>query len=405
MRDIFVVMKFTILDMLRRKSYIISTIVILLLIVVGFNIPKIISNVSSDNNKERILIIDEENIFANNLSILDSLGLNYEFSYDNLEEEKIKEQIDNDTIDSALIISKDDNMINMRYLVENVLFIDSIPEDLIDSLSTIYTKMQINKLNLTKEEEESLMPHFNYNIEQVSQEVNGNVIVMMLLSIVLFYAVYFCAYQISSSITTEKTSKIIETLVTSTSPKNIVLGKTIGIGITGLLQMVLILLTAVISAKCFLAPNLLSMLVDIKSINLSLGIFIIIYFLLGYFTYALLYALTGSTVAKPEDVQSANTPVAIITVLGFYLAYFTMMDPLSELGKFTALFPISSPFCMPFCIMMGIASPKDIILSLTILVITILIIAKLAIKIYSNAILNYGSKMSLGEIFRMSKNK
>ena len=69
------------------------------------------------------------------------------------------------------------------------------------------------------------------------QEVQGNPFVIMLISLVLFYAIYFCAYQVSSSITTEKTSKIIETLVTSTTPRTIVLGKTIGIGIVGILVL------------------------------------------------------------------------------------------------------------------------------------------------------------------------
>lgn len=76
---------------------------------------------------------------------------------------------------------------------------------------------------------------------------------MMAMSIVLFYAIYFSAYQVSSSIITEKTSKIMETLVTSTSPRTIVLGKTLGIGIVGLLQMILIVGTALLSAKAFRA--------------------------------------------------------------------------------------------------------------------------------------------------------
>lgn len=146
---------------------------------------------------------------------------------------------------------------------------------------------------------------------------------MMLMSLVLFYAIYFCAYQVSSSITTEKTSKIMETLVTSTTPRTIVLGKTIGIGIVGLLQMVLIVGTALISAKSFLEPELLEAALDMSNITPYLGIITIVYFVLGYLAYALLYALTGSTVSKPEDIQSANTPVAILAVVGFYLSYFT----------------------------------------------------------------------------------
>ena len=225
------------------------------------------------------------------------------------------------------------------------------------------------------------------------------------MSIVLFYAIYFCAYQVSSSITTEKTSKIIETLVTSTSPSSIVIGKTIGIGIVGLVQLVLIITTAVVSCNLFLDPELLSMLVDIKSITISLGIVTILYFILGYFAYALLYALTGSTVSKPEDIQSANTPVAIIVVICFYLSYFTMMNPTSELNSFASLFPLSSPFCMPFRVMMGLAGFKDVLLSIIILLITIILIANITIKIYSNAILNYGSKMSLKDIIKIYKQK
>lgn len=142
-----------------------------------------------------------------------------------------------------------------------------------------------------------------------------------------------------------------------------------------------------------------------SSITLYLGIITIVYFILGYAEYSLLYALTGSTVSKPEDIQSANTPVAILAVIGFYLSYFTMMNPTSELNLFAAIFPVSSPFCMPFRIMMGLASGTEVAISIAILIVTIFIIAKVAIKIYSNAILNYGTKMSLKDILNMYKEK
>ena len=82
-----------------------------------------------------------------------------------------------------------------------------------------------------------------------------------------------------------------------------------------------------------------------------------------------------------------------------------MMNPTSELNVFASLFPISSPFCMPFRVMMGLASVTDVIISVAILVVTILIIAQVAIKIYSNAILNYGTKMSLKDIVKIYKDK
>ena len=82
-----------------------------------------------------------------------------------------------------------------------------------------------------------------------------------------------------------------------------------------------------------------------------------------------------------------------------------MMNPTSNLNVFASMFPISSPFCMPFRIMMGVASVTDVVISLAILVVTILIVANVAIKIYSNAILNYGTKMSLGDMIRIYKDK
>ena len=406
MKDIITVMKFTIKDMLNRKSFIISTLIILVLIVVGFNIPNIIKRFSGDTGNDKILVVDNENVFEGNLELLNEMYSDYDFEIATASFEEIKTKIENNEITEALIVEKHDNTVKIRYIVENTNMMEDVPETVINSMNSLYSNMQISKLGLTQEELQSITPNFEFVLEQTKEEkATGNVLVMMLMSIVLFYAIYFCAYQVSSSITTEKTSKIMETLVTSTSPKTIVLGKTIGIGIVGLVQMILIVGTALISAKSFIDPELLNSVLDMSNITAYLGVIAIVYFILGYLAYALLYALTGSTVSKPEDIQSANQPVAILAVIGFYLAYFTMMNPTSELNLFASLFPLSSPFCMPFRIMMGLASGKDVVLSILILLVTILVIAKIAIKIYSSAILNYGSRMSFRDVVRMYKEK
>ncbi len=412
MRDLRTVIAFTIKDMAKRRSFIVSTLIILILIVVGFNIPNIISAVTDDgesSGKEKILIVDSTNLFEGTLQSLNQMDLGYTFQIANndISFDDIKTRIEDKDINEAVVIEqKDDGTYKLRYIVKNMTQVASVPEDLINAINTVYTNLQISKLGLTQEQIASLTPNFEFTIEQTEeQEVSGNIGVIMLLSIVLFYAIYFCAYQVSSSITTEKTSKIMETLVTSTSPKTIVLGKTIGIGIVGLIQICIIVATALISAKVFLEPELLDAVLDMTKFTPYLAIITIVYFILGYFAYALLYALTGSTVSKPEDIQSANTPVAILAVIGFYLSYFTMMNPTSELNQFAAIFPISSPFCMPFRIMMGIASTSEIILSIIVLIITGMIIAKVAIRIYSNAILNYGTKMTFKDIVKVYRDK
>ena len=416
MKDLKTVTIFTMKEMLKRKSFIVTTIIILLLIVVGFNIPNIFRFFSNDNNGQnaggkQLLIVDSENIFEGTLDALNSMDLGYQVQTSNekLTFEDVKSKIEGEEISEAIIIEKSTEKVNayqLRYIVKNIATISSVPEDLINAISTTYTNLQISKLGLTQEQLQSLTPNFEYHIEQTEeQEVSGNLAVIMILSLVLFYAIYFCAYQVSSSITTEKTSKIMETLVTSTSPRTIVMGKTIGIGIVGLVQVCLFVAVALISAKLFLEPGMIESVLDMSKFTPYLAIITIIYFILGYFAYALLYALTGSTVSKPEDIQSANTPVAILAVIGFYLSYFTMMNPTSNLNVFASMFPISSPFCMPFRIMMGVASVTDVVISLAILVVTILIVANVAIKIYSNAILNYGTKMSLGDMIRIYKDK
>ena len=408
MRDIFTVVKFTMKDMVKRKSFIISTLIILTFIVVGFNVPNLIKSFNGDNSGDKLLIIDSKNVFEGALENLKQMDLGYEFEITNedLKFEDVKKKIENEEIKEAIIINQENEKIKVLYIVENKTTMSEVPEGCMNALTSLYSNLRISKLGLTEQQLQSITPNFEFEIEQTEEKsASGNILVMMLMSIVLFYAIYFCAYQVSSSITTEKTSKIIETLVTSTSPKTIVLGKTIGIGLVGLAQMILIVATALISAKTFLEPGVLDSVLDMSNVTPYLGIMTAIYFILGYLAYALLYALTGSTVSKPEDIQSANSPVAILAVIGFYLSYFTMMNPTSKLNLFASLFPISSPFCMPFRIMMGLANSTDVIISIAILVVTIIIIANVAIKIYSNAILNYGTKMSIKDIVKIYKEK
>ncbi len=407
MKDILTVMKFTIKEMVKRKSFIISTLIILVFIVVGFNVPNLIKKFKgNESSTEKLLIADSEDVFDGNLDVIKSLNLDYEIEITKNSYDEIKEKIEKDEIDSAIIVEKQDNNIKMRYIVENTTMMGDVPEDIVAGMNALYMNMQISKLGLNEEQLKSITPNFEFSLEQTAEkEAKGNVLIMMLLSMVLFFAIYFCAYQVSSSITTEKTSKIMETLVTSTSPRTIVLGKTIGIGLVGLAQLIVIVGTALASAKAFLEPELLNSVLDMSNITPALGIITIVYFILGYLAYALLYALTGSTVSKPEDIQSANMPVAIISVVGFYLAYFTMMNPTSNLNAIASILPISSPFCMPLRIMMGLAEPKDIAISIGVLIITSIVIAKIAIKIYSNAILNYGSKMSFKDMIKVYRDK
>lgn len=423
MKNLFTVAGFTMKDMIKRKSFIISNVIIILMIIIGTNIPNIMNTFfnSEDMFANKILIVDKDNVFEGTLGTLNQPSnistsdlsnettINDEFIIEEnaqISFEDIKNKIEANDITAALIISKSENKVNLEYIVENAGMVTSIPENYINSLSMLYTNLQLSKLDISSQELMSLNPNFEFKLTQTDeQEVGGNVLAIMLLTLVLFFAIYFFAYQVSSSITTEKTSKIMETLVTSTTPKVIVLGKTLGIGLIGLIQTIVLVAIALISAFIFTGEEILSEIFDLSQITPFLAIITIIYFILGYTMYALMYALTGSTVSKPEDVQSANGPVAILAVVGFYLAYFTMMNPTSNLNVFASIFPLSSPFCMPFRVMMGVATTSDIVLSILLLIILSIIVAYISIKVYSQAILNYGSKLSFKDIKNMFKMK
>lgn len=406
MKNLKTVTAFTISEMVRRKSFIISTLVILIIIALAFNIPNIMKKLENDGSGEKVLIIDPENLFEGMASNLNEAGLGYEFqtTTEELNLEEIKEKIKND-VDACIKFSKQENTVKMEYIVESAAVnYGEVPQTLVATFTNLYSNLQVKKLNLSPEELSSLEPEFDVTLTETDENAaKGNIFIMMMISIVLFYAVFFCAGQVSTAITTEKTSKIIETLVTSTDSKTIVLGKTLGIGIVGLIQVILMMIVAIISAKFCMDPEILSSIFDISTITPTLFIITLIYFCLGYGLYSLFFALTGATVSKPEDVQSANGPVSFVAVIGFYLAYFSMMNPSSSVNKIAGIVPISSPFCMPLRVMMGTATTGEVITSVLVLIATTALVAMLAIKVYSSTILNTGARLSLKDAIKMAR--
>ena len=409
MRDTFIVAKYTIKEMLRRKSFIITTIIILLMIVLGFNIPNIIESFNSseeDGGVATTLVQDYDNVFGSAFNEDIKFPTNVVQKTD-LSIDELKKKVNDEEIEDALIINFDEKSktVKYEYIVKDATYISGLPSELEETLKELYQYNKISSFGLEDEKIESLYPNYETTVTAVEEEPKGNIFLMMLLSIVLFYAIYFNAFQVSSSITTEKTSKIIETIATSTSPTNIVIGKTLGTGFVGLVQLMLIVGTAYISAFSFMDKNLLNSMLDTSTLTIGFACILFAYFILGYLFYSFIYALTGSTVSKPEDVQTANQPVAIITVIGFYFAYFTLINPTSTLNSIAAIVPLSSPFCMPLRVMMGLSSTGEIITSLVVLALTSVLIAYISIRIYTNAILNYGSRLTIKDLVKMFKQR
>lgn len=409
MKELFTVAKFTIKEMVKRKAFLISNIIILLIIVIGFNIPNIMNTLKKEDTQSTntVWVIDENNVYEGTLQSLNQmeLGTKFEIKDQPTTIEEIGQKIEEGEIKEAIIIKKEQEKVKIEYVVDSI-GMGKNEEMYTQLFSNLYKNVKMSKSGLTVTQITEINEPISLEITQTKENSSGAMLfISMMLCILLFYAIYFCAYQVSSSITTEKTSKIMETLVTSTKPRTIVVGKTLGIGLVGLCQVFAIVAVALLSYKIFLPAGMLDGIFDMSKITPQFIIITLIYFLLGYTLYAFIYALTGSTVSKPEDVQSANSPVAFLAIIGFYLAYFSMMNPASEINTIASMLPISSPFSMPFRIIGNSVGIGEIFLSLAILVISIGIVANIAIKIYSSAILHYGTKLSIKDLLKMYKEK
>ena len=193
MRNLFIVMKFTMKEMVRKKAFIVSTILILLMIVIGFCIPKIIKAIKGEETKDKIIIVDSQNIFEGNLELLKQTNPeDYEISFENITFDEVKKKIEADEIEAAIILEKDSEKLKLRYVVENTRWIERVPDELITAINSMYSNIQIGKLGLTQEQLKALTPNFETSIEQTSEKEEvkeENITMMIVMSLALYLAV------------------------------------------------------------------------------------------------------------------------------------------------------------------------------------------------------------------------
>ena len=159
MRDIFIVVKFTMKDMVKRKSFIISTLIILIFIVVGFNVPNLIKSFNGDNSGNKLLIIDSKNVFEGTLENLKQMDLGYEFEITNedLKFEDVKKKIENEEIKEAIIINQENEKI--KVLEENL---EIIKENMKSNETKDYNEQEYDQSLIMYPERDSVVRIDNY---------------------------------------------------------------------------------------------------------------------------------------------------------------------------------------------------------------------------------------------------
>ena len=225
----------------------------------------------------------------------------------------------------------------------------------------------------------------------------------IVVTLIMFFAIYMYGYWVAMSVASEKTSRVMETLVVSCKPSRILIGKCLGMGALGLFQMAIFLVIAGLGLQFFMPGGLSlgGMPLSFDALNVHNALLLVVYFILGYALYALLNSVCGATVSRAEDIQAALTPVMMITLLAFYVAYFGAILPGGGALRTAATYiPFTSPFVMPFRLLNETVSAGELIGSMAILLASIAAIAALSIRLYTVSVLHYGQRLKLGQLFR-----
>lgn len=238
--------------------------------------------------------------------------------------------------------------------------------------------------------------------EKATSMINyGLVYVLMIL---FFTSSMMTGNMIAAEVTSEKSSRIMEILITSVSPLTQMFGKIIGIFLVGLLQIAVF--AAVMCANLMLPHNnviLSSVGLDLSQLNIAVLGYGLIFYILGYFLYAVLFAAVGSIVSRTEELGQAIMPITVLSLAAFYIGIFNIAAPDTIFIKVAGYIPFFSPTVMLLRIGLERASLLEIWLSLAILVASILLFGWLAAKIYRTGVLMYGKRPSFKELRKAMK--
>jgi ABC-2 type transport system permease protein len=219
------------------------------------------------------------------------------------------------------------------------------------------------------------------------------VLLFFLYMTVLFYGIF-----VMRGVIEEKQSRIVEIVVSSLKPTQLMFGKLIGIGMVGLTQISIWALSA--GLLSFFGAQVLGPGAKLPNIRISLLIYFVLFFLLGYFLYATLYAIVGAMVSSEEEAQQIQFPVTILIVVPMMIFGIVMANPNGPASVALSMVPFFAPTLMMLRI--SLVSPPlwQIALSMLIMLATTVVLLWMAARIYRVGILMYGKRPSLAELGR-----
>ncbi|MFC4403169.1 ABC transporter permease [Gracilibacillus xinjiangensis] len=404
----------TYLSKVKKKSFLITTGLFLLFILVLANITSIIDMFEGEETSESarsVAVVSEEQAIADQLK-------------ESLETDEASVQIEViASIEDGKELVKEGEYIGVLHITINE---QDLPE------ATYYTNDRMNvtaEAKLTQELEqikrimatsqagldqeviasisEPVIFHTEYIVTddggtsfKTEEELSGARGLVYIILFLLYFAVIAYGNMIATDIANEKTSRVMEILISSSSPVSQMFAKILGIGLVGLTQMTVFLGLGYIIVKQK-QEELVGGFFEVfglSDVSLSTFIYAIIFFLLGYFLYATMAAMLGSLVSRTEDVQQMMMPVTLLIVGAFMISMIGLSNPGSQFVTMSSYVPFFSPMTMFLRVGMLDIPVWEIGLSIMILIITIFAFAIIGAKIYRGGVLMYGTSTSLKDI-------
>ena len=410
MREFWIIFKQSFLTKAKTKSFFITTLIMVAGIFLFANLPGIIGTVGKmmgSAEDDQVLVDDESGVLFDRLHdqlVENSQGISLVLSDESTEQ--LRMQVEEKKIEAFIELDFDaDQTIQATYTTASLVD-QSLPSALQDALQTIQTEVKAEQLSLSGEEVTALFMPIQFDKQNISDtaksedELNQARILVYVLMFVIYFAVIIYSSMIATEVATEKSSRVMEILISSVSPVKHMFAKVLGIGSLGIAQILIYAVSGFLAYTLSSTgeENELTALFNLESVQMSTLIYAVIFFLLGYFLYATLAALLGSLVSRTEDVQQMIMPMSLLIIAAFIIAASGLGNP--ELGylKVASFIPFFAPLVMFLRVGLLDLPLWEPLLSIGITLVTIFILGWFGAKVYRGGVLMYGPSRSLKDL-------
>ena len=419
MKNIILIAKREFFTQVKKKSFIILTLLTPLLIIVFGGVVSLMFQ--ANETQMQISIIDKSGLFKDKLK--SDQNIRYIFSSDETEKSLIKALETTEEMNAVMIIPKKEihQLENSIEILTNKNLSNEARKNIAGNISEIIKAEKINALGISTAQIEDLNKGVNLHVvnilEKEKKQDSFLVGVKSGLSMFLMYCVFtfimMYGIRVMRSVLEEKNNRVVEILISSVKPFELMMGKILGVTGVALVQFGVWVVMIFASVMTLGSSNVgmvsgvaevQMVLSALSQINYGLILFVfVIYFLLGYLFYSAMYAAIGSAVDNETETQQFTLFAILPMMLGFYGSITIMNNPDGPMSFWLSMIPFTSPIAMlariPFDVPVW-----ELVLSIGILLVSTLGMVFIASKIYRVGILMYGNKVTLKELWKWMKN-